>query len=468
MIQRSTSFVFVTACLLIPSVILAAEDIDSDSAPAPDKAAGDTPHAVAQAPSPAQGIVPVPDYTGDIWARNRLTGDWGGIRTDLANKGIQFDTIFTQTMQSVVDGGRDTGTRYGGSLDYLLTLDLMRMGVLPGAMVKFRGETRYGEAANDIAGPVLPVNTDGFFPLGDSLDDNVGIALTNLTYYQFLSEQFGVVVGKIDTLDADPNEFASGRGVSQFMNANFVFPTSPLVAMPVYSTLATGVLWLPVKGVTISSIVLNASDSSTTSGFDDFGEGTAWMTEAQFQYRLGKLPGGQNVGVVYSFDNNFLDINNRFVFERGQGLVPPTTDETWAVYWSMWQYLFVEAHDEAPINTADGKQDHQGLGLFLRVGFADEDTTPLNFAISGGLGAKGLIPSRDNDTCGIGYYYYSLETGRFADRLNIEDDAQGVEAYYNIAITPATDLTFDIQVVESPQSSIDSATILGLRLNLRF
>lgn len=458
---RLTGAGFLLSLIGATSAAVSADDAPPAAAPSAAKAP-------AAAPPASQGLVPIPDFAADFWDRDRLTGDWGGSRTDWANKGIQLDINFTQTMQSVVDGGSQTGTRYGGSLDYVMTLDLMRMGVMPGALIKFRGETRYGEAANDIAGSLLPVNTDGFFPLKAPIDDEIPFTLTNLTYYQFLSEHFGVVVGKVDTLDGDPNEFASGRGVSQFMNGSLVFPTSPLVAMPAYSTLGAGIIVMPTKNITISSVVLNATDSSTTSGFDDFGEGTAWLTEAQFQYRLGDLPGGANVGFLYGFDNTFLNLNGRLIFEPGQGLVPPTTDDSWAAYWSLWQYLFVESPSDALINTTNGIQDHQGVGVFLRMGFADDDTTPLDFSISGGVGAKGIIPGRDNDTCGIGYYYYSLETARLVERINIEDHAQGFEAYYNLAITPAARLTFDIQVVESARAAIDTATILGVRLNLAF
>ncbi len=442
-----------------PSIALGADETAPKTA-----AAG----AAAEAPAQPQGLLPVPDYSGDFWNRNRLTGDWGGTRTDLANKGIQFDINFTQTLQSVVDGGRDTGTRYGGSLDYLLTLDLMRMGVMPGAMIKFRGESRFGEAANDIAGPILPVNTDGFFPFGDTNDDDIAFALTNLTYYQFLSEHFGVVLGKIDVLDGDPNEFASGRGTTQFMNGNLVFPTSPLVAMQAYATLGAGVIWMPTKNVTVMSVVLNATDSSTTTGFEDFGEGTAWLTEAQFQYHLGNLPGGQTVGFIYGFDNTFIDLGNRFIFEPGQGITIPTTDEAWAFYWSTWQYLFVEQPSDKLINVMDGKQDLQGVGLFLRIGFADDDTNPIDFTISGGVGAKGIIPGRDNDTCGLGYFYYSIEVSRLAIAINVDDQVQGFEAFYNLAITPAAQLTLDVQVVESAAAAVDTAVVLGMRLNLQF
>ena len=38
-----------------------------------------------------QGILPVPDFSGDLWDRNYLTGDWAGTRDEWAAKGIQFE-----------------------------------------------------------------------------------------------------------------------------------------------------------------------------------------------------------------------------------------------------------------------------------------------------------------------------------------------------------------------------------------
>src|SRR5262249_49321434 len=59
------------------------------------------------APKPSEGLLPVPDYVSDIWTRKFLTGDWGGVRTDLANKGVQFGVEWSQSVQGVADGGRD-------------------------------------------------------------------------------------------------------------------------------------------------------------------------------------------------------------------------------------------------------------------------------------------------------------------------------------------------------------------------
>ena len=41
------------------------------------------------------------------FARTKLTGDWGGGRTDLAKKGITFDIDILQSWQGVLSGGRD-------------------------------------------------------------------------------------------------------------------------------------------------------------------------------------------------------------------------------------------------------------------------------------------------------------------------------------------------------------------------
>ncbi|HEY7090562.1 MAG TPA: carbohydrate porin, partial [Tepidisphaeraceae bacterium] len=301
-------------------------------------------------PEAPKGLLPIPDYSGDWLTRSHLAGDFNGGRTQLANHGVQIDVDWTQYAQSIVAGGRDSDSHYGGHLDYLMHLDLMRMGLIPGGLLTVRAESRYGQSVNGAAGQILPVNTTAFFPITDNLDDGLCIAVTNLYYTQFLSEQFAVFAGKIDTLDGDPNEFASGRGKTQFMDANFLFDSSAALRLP-YSTLGVGFKWLPNPNVSLSASVMNTADSSTTTGFEDFGDGYTASGELDVQYRLGDLPGGMNVGGLYSWDQKFAQIRGQIVFEPGLGIVIPTDDSTWAIYWSMWQYLWVQDPDDKPINT---------------------------------------------------------------------------------------------------------------------
>lgn len=456
------------AALLIAA---ASGQVLAQSAPTPASTPEATPAAAAEAtaaPAAAtQGILPIPTYAGSIADRKYLTGDWGGARSDLAARGIQVDVDFTQTAQSVVDGGRDVGARYNGTLDYNINFDLMRMNVLPGALIKFRAESKYGRTVNGNSGAILPVNADGYFPLTSSPDEDIPVTITDLTYIQFLSEKFGVLIGKFDTLDADPNEFASGRGTSQFLNANFLFNPAVALVAP-YSTLGGGLIWKPTSKLTVSSLMYNSIDSSTSSGFEDVGDGTSWCTEVQYQYQLGSLPGGQNVGFIYSFDNDFLQLGGRFTFEPGVGLDVPEESDTWAAFWSGWQYLYTEETGDAPIDVTNGTPDRQGVGLFARFGFADEDTNPVAWSISGGVGGRGLIPSRDNDTFGVGYFHSSIQEGRLSGVTNLNDHSAGFEAYYGLAITPAAVLSFDAQIIDSISSDLDNSIVLGMRLGIQF
>src|SRR4030095_12767778 len=130
-------------------------------------------------------------------------------------------------------------------------------------------------------------------------------------------------------------------------------------------------------------------------------------------------------------------------------------DHTWAVYWSAWQYVWVKDPSDELINLSNGAADHRGIGLFARAGFADQATNPVEWSVSGGVGGRGVLPSRDNDTFGLGYFYSSIQTARLSGIAGIKDQSQGFEAYYDIAITPAAHLTLDAQVVEAPSVRLD-------------
>lgn len=79
--------------------------------------AGD-PTAAAPAAAAPRGILPLPDYSGDLFDRSHLLGDPGGLRSELARFGVTLEIDFNQYFQSVVDGGIRTGSRYGATIDY--------------------------------------------------------------------------------------------------------------------------------------------------------------------------------------------------------------------------------------------------------------------------------------------------------------------------------------------------------------
>jgi len=85
--------------------------------------------------------------------------------------------------------------------------------------------------------------------------------------------------------------------------------------------------------------------------------------------------------------------------------------------------------------------------LFARAGFADQETIPIEWSVSGGVGGKGIIPGRERDTFGVGYFPLKLQPELLINKLGSDDHSQGFEAFYNVSITPAANLTLDVQVL---------------------
>ena len=56
-----------------------------------------------------------------IWERETLTGDWGGARKTLEDKGVKFEIEYIGEVFSVLSGGLRRGTTYEGRIG--LTVD---------------------------------------------------------------------------------------------------------------------------------------------------------------------------------------------------------------------------------------------------------------------------------------------------------------------------------------------------------
>ncbi len=107
-------------------------------------------------------------YSGDFLTRSTLTGDWGGVRNDLARKGVTFDASATQTYQGVVDGGKDSSWEYGGRSELTIKMDSGKMGLWRGGFLTAELEGNWGRAVNTSTGTLMPVNSNQAFPKGPS------------------------------------------------------------------------------------------------------------------------------------------------------------------------------------------------------------------------------------------------------------------------------------------------------------
>jgi len=438
-------------------------------------------------------------WGGDLWSSPRLTGNWGGVRDDLAKMGIVLDVDLLATPQDVASGGRSTGANFWGNMDYTLNLDTQKAGLWPGGFFKFEGDTGFGSNAFHDSGAIVPVNTAALLPAPNDRTS----ALTNATFMQFLSPQFGLFAGKINTLDLSETEFY-GDYRTQFENAAFNFPMT-LQQVPL-SAFGGGVIGLPREDIILSALVLDPNGTPTSDNLGKaFSDGVMVVGNGQLTVKPFGLVGHQNFGFTWRDEDVFslsqdpsnialLLLNDRFPRLANPGpvltqilqrffpaLLTPTqsanhVDTSWSVNYGFDQYFW----------QPDGDPKH-GIGVFFNFGASDGNPNPIKYAFLTGIGGKGVILGRTDDTFGVGWARSQFSSDflpflRQALDLGLEHE-DAIEMYYSAALTPWLTATADLQIVNpgltktlSSSSSqllpvlanVDTAVVAGVRLRVRF
>lgn len=370
----------------------------------------------------------------------------------MAESGILFQANISQFYFGTADGGIQQTDRYGGHGDYLSIVDFGKLGVQEGLFLKVRAEHRFGRTINAAAGVFLPPTIAADLPIVESRD----LYLTNFLITQALSESFVVFGGKLDTLDGDKNAFAHGRGIQQFSNSALVANPVALRTVP-YSTIGFGFSTLLDGEPLFSFIVMNPVHTVDSFGLDDlFAEGAAISTELRMPTNVLGKPGHLLLGGTWS-SRSFaaLDQDPRIIFPN---VAIDRKSDSWSLYFNTDQYLVTDCCDSS-----------RGWGVFTRGGIADEDTNPIAYFLSAGIGGNSPVSGRENDTFGVGYFYGGLSNelapfiAAVAGNLG---DGSGTELFYNYRATPHVTITPDVQFLNPGRATVDNAVILGLRVNL--
>jgi porin len=438
---------------------------------------------------------PTPDtWGGDIWSRPRLTGDWGGVRDDFAKMGIVLDIDLLATPQDVASGGRSSGANFWGNLDYTLNLDTQKMGLWPGGFFKFEGDTGFGSNVLGASGALVPVNTAALLP---GPNDRTS-ALTNATFTQFLSPQFAVFAGKINGLDLGETEFY-GDYRTQFENTAFNFPMT-LSQLPL-SSFGGGIIAVPREDIILSALALGANGTPTSDSISDaFSSGVVAVGSANLTVKPFGLVGHQSIEYTWgnkdqlSLSQNPSNIARLLLIDQFPRLANPgpvltqvlqqffpsllvptvpanRSDSSWSMSYGFDQYFW----------QPEGDPKH-GIGVFFNFGASDGNPNPIKYAFLTGIGGKGVIPGRADDTYGVGWARTQFSSDfipflRQALNLGLEHE-DAIEMYYNAALTPWLNATADLQIVNPglqrslnsnmQLTNIDTAVVAGLRLRVRF
>lgn len=440
----------VVAMLFLPRLAAGADPIPLSGGEA---SAGPARSLNEEVDPPTLPRTPPPPWSGDIWTRSQLTGDWFGARNKLAENGFTFFGDLTQYYQGVTTGGRAQQFKYGGRGDYLIDIDTAKGGLWQGGHLDLRGETRLGQDCNEIDGAFALSN----FAMALPLRDQDVTALTGLQYTQDLWESVSVFFGKLNLLDGTPAAYARGPRLNSFWNVAMQMNLTRTYLLP--STLGAGFTVRDDVEPVFNFFLLDTHYIPRTSGLSTlFSNGTVAYGEYRQRTNLFDLPGHSTVGFLYSSaKRTALDTSPYLLLQLARaGKSFPTKDSAWTVTYRLDQVLYADATDPK-----------RNWTLNSDLGLTDGNPNPIRWFANVSLLGNGPIHARDNDTLGIGYYHLGVS---HLPILTIHGFGaeNGVELFYNAAVTPWFHVTPDLQVLDPAQHHTAPALLVGIRARLSF
>ncbi len=373
-----------------------------------------------------------------------LFGDWGGLRTDLKERGVDFEFVYFGALPMNVGGGIKHGSVLEGGLMVLMDL-------YSDKLVGYEGGQFHVGGLSIHNGPDFSDNYIGDLNKVSMLDFPDTLQLWELWYEQkFLDDKVALKFGQL-AIDRDfvvPEYYNSLAGVT-FLNQTFFYPT---MAFNVYDqrffpvgnhALASTPYGTPGVRLRVDPCQYLYFQFGAYDGNPDREDGGTHvklsseegaLMYAEFTLRINQSesadgpPGNLKIGGYYHTDEfvdmyqgSFVAFDN-FVAANGIPLPPisggtaSTHDGNYGIYFLADQMLWREVGKDDPAR--------QGLTGFFRAAFAPKDRNLAQFGIDGGVVYKGLIPTRDWDTLGLAISY-----------LEISDDLGDAQRDINALIT---------------------------------
>jgi porin len=390
-----------------------------------------------------------------------LTGDWGGVRTSLKDRGFHFLGDYTAELFGNPAGGKQPGAVVDGLLRLFLDVDLEKTLGWHGTAFRVSGLYAHGTS-----GSLRNVGDAAFFSSIDAYD---GARLVDLWVEQrFLDDKAVLRVGQmpVDT------EFGVSEVASLFVNSSYGVPTPPITPMPfgAYPVTALGIRLKvePVKGFYGMAGVYDGNPSpgdfpdptdGVTKPAKRYGtdwtlrssEGALWAGELGCQHPEGAFPGTYRIGAIHHSDD-FADVRNGFADNTHRGST--------SAYYSADQTLWRKSADSS-----------EAVSAFVRGTLAGKKTSFLSNSFQFGAVYSGLLGAADK--LGVAVARNAFTPGQVAV---IEGTAYRpgtetiTELTYQIPLKPHLRVQPDLQYIRHPSgtTAYQNAWVLGVRATVDF
>lgn len=402
------------------------------------------------------------------WEHN-VTGDWGGLRNQLSDWGVDLRGGYAMEFMANPVGGMRQGETYVHNILLQADFDLEKLLKIPKTVFRVLGSQRSGEslAKQDIGSAISVQQLYG------------GGQTYRLVEAQFLTSLFedrlNLAYGRLSATD----DFLTSPLYCGFVNNGFCGqPPSPFFNLPDGITAYPTAVWgarakvVPVKeiytmvGVYDGDVDQNGKNKHGVN-FTFGDNGVLILTELGYTPEKGlfDLPGHYKVGGYYHsghFRDVSQDVNGNNLFLTGrQG---ERFSGNGGYYFLFDNMLYREKQG------AD-----QGLSAFwVLVISPGEEQNTMPYYVSGGLVYQGLIGARPDDKTAFGvtnaWFSDKISDARHQAGLERQNTETALELNYQVQFTPAVYVRPDLQYIISPngQNDIDDAFVVGFEAGITF
>lgn len=387
----------------------------------------------------------------------QLTGNWGGTRKRLSDKGFDLALIYKFEVNSVLSGGLQTATTTLGNVDLRVGLDLDKMAGMTGSSFFIYVLGNHGgdpsrnigdsQVTSNIETPVSAVKIYELWFQKLAFDDKVSFlaGLHDLNSEFYTTESSSVFFN---------STFGVGKELSQTgANGPSIFPTTAPS--------------LRVRSEPSASLYLQAAAFNGTAGNPQDPYGTYFRLQpntdgilliSEIAYLRGKQKDAQELGGKYGFGYwTYTSPSNHLIRQIG-------TDGS-------GNPIYERAVNHGMYFLADQRLS-QSVSLFLRYGIASSQVNRFDSSLGTGALFSGLIPGRENDRLGIAVASVhnggEYKTAQEQAGSPVSDAETTVELTYRAELRPGLVLQPDFQYVISPGTApgVPSAAVIAARLEM--
>ena len=424
-------------------------------------------------PTRAATKPPAPSPEPSWWDGQYLTGDWGGLRTELVQEGVTPYLIYNAIMAGNVSGGlKQGGPLYGQDLNFGLTFDMQKLANWEGATININGVDRAGNTIRPDVGNLY----DPMQLVGGSTAYLYDVTLEQ----KFLNNIGSFKFGRLSAGD----DFASAAFYGYYLNNGIDGQIKAVVLDTRFSTYP-----YPVWGAR-----LRFDPSSEWNVMTGLYQVSNTMFDHNYNGLNFSIHGGYSVvqqfGWTPEFDKRPVEEASKSSDPKDLTGVPKMRGMPghYAIsgYWSNSDYsqfgtsvktrlsygVFFQA-DQMVYRVAPGSE--KGLYLWGSATYAPQENISLiPFQLSCGAVYQGLLPDRPKDQTILGFIY-----GHFSSDYANTISASGggyptaekvLEWGYRVQMSKFAYIQPDVQYIIDPYGTgnIPDAVVVGAQFGLIF